>query len=131
MMVKLAQAGEGGGCTPTPFHFIYHLVQSCGVRSSREGRYTRPLFLLYTIYMYSVVQSHAERRERGDWGEYVHCTVPKSQSPLKGVRASLKMGFQLALCTSMNSATGSYILLVLLGRVRGWRGRRISSGGER
>jgi hypothetical protein len=24
MWVKLAQAGEGGGCTPTPFHYIYH-----------------------------------------------------------------------------------------------------------
>ncbi len=34
MMEKLAQSGEGGGCTPTPFHFIYHHVQSCGVRSS-------------------------------------------------------------------------------------------------
>jgi hypothetical protein len=29
MLEKLAQAGEeGGGCTPTPFHFIYHQVQS-------------------------------------------------------------------------------------------------------
>jgi hypothetical protein len=24
MMEKLSQPGEGGGCTPTPFHFIYH-----------------------------------------------------------------------------------------------------------
>ncbi len=24
MRVKLAQAGKGGGCTPTPFHYIYH-----------------------------------------------------------------------------------------------------------
>ncbi len=24
MKVKLAQAGEGGGCTPTPFHYIGH-----------------------------------------------------------------------------------------------------------
>ncbi len=32
MMEKLDQAGEGGGCTPTPFHYIYHHVQSCGVR---------------------------------------------------------------------------------------------------
>jgi hypothetical protein len=31
----------------------------------------------------------------------------------------------------MNSATGSNILLVLMGRVRGWRGRRTSSGGGR
>jgi hypothetical protein len=24
MSVKLALAGEGGGCTPTPFYYIYH-----------------------------------------------------------------------------------------------------------
>jgi hypothetical protein len=24
MRVKLALAGEGGGCTPTPSHYIYH-----------------------------------------------------------------------------------------------------------
>ncbi len=29
-----------GGCTPTPFHSIYYHIQSCSVRSSREGRYT-------------------------------------------------------------------------------------------
>jgi hypothetical protein len=34
MMEKLAQAGEGGGCTPNPFHYIFHHVQSCSVRSS-------------------------------------------------------------------------------------------------
>jgi hypothetical protein len=34
MMVKSAQPGGGGGCTPTPFHSIYHHVQSCGVRSN-------------------------------------------------------------------------------------------------
>jgi hypothetical protein len=34
MMEKLAQPSEGGGWTPTPFHYIYHHVQSCGVRSS-------------------------------------------------------------------------------------------------
>jgi hypothetical protein len=32
MMEKSAQAGEGAGCTPTTFHYIYHHVQSCGVR---------------------------------------------------------------------------------------------------
>ncbi len=25
MRVKLALAGEGGGCTPTPFYYIYHV----------------------------------------------------------------------------------------------------------
>jgi hypothetical protein len=31
MMEKLAQPGEGGGCTPFPFHCVYHHVQSCSV----------------------------------------------------------------------------------------------------
>jgi hypothetical protein len=31
---KLAQPGEDGGCTTTPFHYIYHHSQSCSVRSS-------------------------------------------------------------------------------------------------
>jgi hypothetical protein len=42
MMEKLAQASEGEGCTPTPFHYIYHQVQSCSVHSSLSGRYTLP-----------------------------------------------------------------------------------------
>ncbi len=29
---KLTQAGEDGGRTPTPFHYIYHYVQSCCVK---------------------------------------------------------------------------------------------------
>ncbi len=50
-MEKSAKPAEGGGCTPTPFHCIYHHVQSCGVRCSWEGRYipnmsTRPLYVL-------------------------------------------------------------------------------------
>jgi hypothetical protein len=42
MMEKSPQPGENGGCTPAPFRYIYHLVQSCGVRSSWEGRFTPP-----------------------------------------------------------------------------------------
>jgi hypothetical protein len=38
MMEKLAQAVEGGGARPPPFHYIYNHVQSCSVRSSWEGR---------------------------------------------------------------------------------------------
>jgi hypothetical protein len=54
MREKLVRAGVGGEVQahPLPFHHIYHHVQSCGVRSSCEGKYT-PLFLLYP-YMYSV-----------------------------------------------------------------------------
>ncbi len=39
-MEKLAQPREGGGWTPIPIHYIYYHVQSYGVRSSLEGRYT-------------------------------------------------------------------------------------------
>jgi hypothetical protein len=31
MMEKLAQPGEGGECTPTPFHYINHHIQRCSV----------------------------------------------------------------------------------------------------
>jgi hypothetical protein len=49
MMEKLAQAVEGGVCTSTPYHHIYHHVQSCSV--SGEGIYTPyisslPLYVL-------------------------------------------------------------------------------------
>ncbi len=51
-MVNSADPSEGGGCTPSPFHSIYHHDQSCGVRSSWEGRYrTLPLFLLYPFLL--------------------------------------------------------------------------------
>ncbi len=46
MMEKLAPAGEVGGNTPTSFHYIYHHVQSCGVRSSWRAD-TLPIFHLY------------------------------------------------------------------------------------
>jgi hypothetical protein len=95
MMVKLAQAGEGGDCTHTPFHYIYHLVQSCGVLYALAERAdTRPpISTLHNIC--TLLCSHMLREgERGDRGEYVQCPNP---SPLTGVKASLKMGFQLAL----------------------------------
>jgi hypothetical protein len=34
MLEKLSHAGEGGGCTSIPFQYIYHHLQSCGVRYS-------------------------------------------------------------------------------------------------
>ncbi len=33
MMEKSAQPGEGGGCTPIPFHYIYHHVGNCDVNT--------------------------------------------------------------------------------------------------
>jgi hypothetical protein len=45
MIEKLAQAGEGGRCKPIPFHYIYHHVQSCGVRSMQlRGQIHYPYF---------------------------------------------------------------------------------------
>jgi hypothetical protein len=45
----------GGGCKPTPFHYINHRVQSCGVRSSWEGRYAPPIYTqpLYVLCEFS------------------------------------------------------------------------------
>ncbi len=42
---------RGGGHTPYPFHFIYHHVQSCGVRSSWDGRYNPPISSLYPFLL--------------------------------------------------------------------------------
>jgi hypothetical protein len=58
MMEKLAQPGEGGGCTSTSFPSIYHHVQSCSVRSSWESRYTHP-YVLCALYstMYPIFYS--------------------------------------------------------------------------
>jgi hypothetical protein len=53
MMVKSAQDGEAGMCTPNTFHSVYHHKQSCVYAPA----YTLPLFLLYT-YMYSVGPAH-------------------------------------------------------------------------
>jgi hypothetical protein len=44
MLEKLAQ--------PSPFHYIYHHIQICGVRSSWEGRYTPPISTLHQYSMY-------------------------------------------------------------------------------
>ena len=44
MMEKLAQACEGGGCTPTPFRYIYHHVQICGVSLQLRGQIHTPYF---------------------------------------------------------------------------------------
>jgi hypothetical protein len=55
MMEKLTQAGLGWGCTPTPFHYIYHSVHSCGVRCLDESAATLPLFLLYSYSIFTVL----------------------------------------------------------------------------
>jgi hypothetical protein len=55
MRIKSAQAVDGRGGTYTPFHYIYHHVQSCNVRyATAERADTLSLFLLYP-YVYSVI----------------------------------------------------------------------------
>ncbi len=46
----------GSLCTPSPFHYIYHHIQSCSVRSSWEGRYTPPIspLPLYVLCGYNL-----------------------------------------------------------------------------
>jgi hypothetical protein len=55
MMEKLAQAGEGAGCTPAPFHSIYHHVQSCKCMLQLRGQIHSPYFI--STLMYSVVST--------------------------------------------------------------------------
>jgi hypothetical protein len=45
---EISQPGEGGGARPPFFtlQYLYHHVQSCGVRSSCVGRYTPPISTL-------------------------------------------------------------------------------------
>ncbi len=42
----------GGGCTASPFHSIYHHEQSCGARSSWQGRYTPPISPLPSLWFH-------------------------------------------------------------------------------
>jgi hypothetical protein len=55
---KLALPGEGEGCTPTLFHYIYYVV----VYAAADRADTFRLFLLYP-YKYSVALSLKETRE--------------------------------------------------------------------
>ncbi len=61
---KITPAWWGWG---VPFHFIYHHVQSCIVRSSWEGRYTLLIFLLYP-YINSVVNPFYSGLYKGAFG---------------------------------------------------------------
>jgi hypothetical protein len=54
-MEKLAQSGEGWGCTPTPFYYIYTIIYEVVVYAPAERADTLTLFHLFP-YMYSVVQ---------------------------------------------------------------------------
>jgi hypothetical protein len=53
MMEKLAQAGEGGVCTPSPSFTIFIITYKVAVYAPAECAVTLPLFHLYP-YLYSV-----------------------------------------------------------------------------
>jgi hypothetical protein len=53
MMEKLAQAGEGGECTPAPSNYITYKDVAYAPAEWALGRYTHPIHLYQ--YMYSVV----------------------------------------------------------------------------
>ncbi len=72
MMEKLAQASVGRGCTPTPFHCIYHHIQSCSVRSSWVGRYTHPISSLQIYVLYGYAQNTSTKLYVHEFG---FCTV--------------------------------------------------------
>ncbi len=55
MMEKLAQPGEGGGCTPTPYT-LSTITYEVVVDAPAESADALPFFLLYA-YMYSVGQT--------------------------------------------------------------------------
>ncbi len=56
MMEKLAQPGEGGGCTSIPIHYIYTITYKVEVYAPAEWAGPLPLFLLLLYpYMFSVV----------------------------------------------------------------------------
>ncbi len=73
MMEKIAQSDEGWGCTPIPFHHIYHHVQSCSVRFSLEWRHTPPIFHVYPYILCGCNQGggarHAWLEEEGNLSE--------------------------------------------------------------
>ncbi len=46
MMEKLAQAGQGGGCTPTPFHSIT-ITYKVAMYAPAKSADTLPLFNLF------------------------------------------------------------------------------------
>ncbi len=79
MLEKLAQPGEGGGCTPTPFHSIYHHVQSCCV--SRYTSHISPLFL-YVLCDFRAPARPSSRRMRCAWsGPLPTCASRSAAGP--------------------------------------------------
>jgi hypothetical protein len=80
MMEKLAQAGNGGRSTPTPFHYIYHHVKSGGVRSSSEGRYA-PHISILSLYVLCLVMSTMLKRRQNEASILASFSISKRDDP--------------------------------------------------
>jgi hypothetical protein len=85
MMEKSAHAGEGEGCSPNPFHYIYYHVQSCSgsVRSSWEGRYTTPIHL----FPYVLCRSEQSKQKHAPLYTYSlqeYCKLQRRKAVLRG-----------------------------------------------
>jgi hypothetical protein len=85
MMEKSAPPGDGEGCTPTPFHYIYHQVQSCGTstRYRGEGRYTPPIS---TLPLYVLCGTDCLRKGKKSDPSF-HSWEELVTSYLQGIRA--------------------------------------------
>jgi hypothetical protein len=50
MMVNSVHPGKSEGCTPSPFHCIYHLEQSCWCTLHLRGQIHSDILLLFLLY---------------------------------------------------------------------------------
>ncbi len=66
---KISPGWWGWRCMSTPFHYIYHHVQSCIVFTSAERSDTLPLFFTLRLYVLCGFTQRIEiwRREMGGW----------------------------------------------------------------
>jgi hypothetical protein len=88
MMENSAQPGEDVGCTLITFHYIYHHVKCCSVRSSWEVRYappisTLPLYVLCGLYLHQERRKTSKRRCFDNWEgfmELIKTTAKKARA---------------------------------------------------
>ncbi len=92
MMEKLAQADEGGGYTPAPFHSIYHHVQSFSVRSSWEGMQNADTFILFHLYPYVLSQKSGKGRVHNEDNEAETVGAPRAMGLWRWDKCQQRMG---------------------------------------